>query len=246
MTAALTLAPHAHMQAAMAELLVSAPRTMAELAAELQVSANDAEHILARLRRRGLPVATIEGLNPEPRYRVLYPKGRVCAAQGCGTLLRRTNPSDRCERHGGGVLRLRTAPPPPRPASRPGGRSAAATQLSGARIRAERERRCIGLRTLAALVGISPAYLSRIERGQRGLSAEVSSRLEAALADAPAPPAIDGAALRAAREAHGLSLREFAQLVGLSAGFLSRLENGRRPVTPGVASRLERASAARG
>jgi transcriptional regulator with XRE-family HTH domain len=238
MTAALTLAPHAHMQAAMAELLVAAPRTMAELAAELQVSVNDAEHILARLRRRGLPVELIEGLDPEPRYRVLYPKGRVCAAQGCGTLLRRTNPSDRCERHGGGVLRLRTASAAPRPASRPEERSAPVPPLSGAKFREERVRRGVGLRTLAALAGLSPACLSRIERGQRGLSAEVAERLEAALAEAPAAPASAGAALRAARQARGLTLRQFAELVGLSPGFVSRLENGKRRMTSEVARQL--------
>jgi transcriptional regulator with XRE-family HTH domain len=238
MTAALTLAPHAHMQAAMAELLAAAPRTMAELAAELQVSANDAEHILARLRRRGLPVELIEGLDPEPRYRVLYRKGRVCAAEGCGTLLRRTNPSDCCERHGGGVLRLRTASAAPRPAPRPLERPAPVPRLSGARIRKERERRGIGLRSLAALASMSPACLSRIERGQRGLSAEVAGRLEAALTEASAPPAIDGASVRARRQARGLTLRQFAAQVGLSPGFVSRLENGRRPVTAEAAKRL--------
>lgn len=238
MTAALTLAPHAHMQAAMAELLVAAPRTMAELAAELGVSANDAEHILARLRRRGLPVELIAGLDPEPRYRVLYPKGRVCAAEGCGTLLRRTNPSDRCERHGGGVLRLRAVSAAPGPAPRPLERPAPVPRLSGARIREERERRGIGLRTLAALAGLSPAYLSRIERGQRGLSAEVAGRLEAALAEAPAAPTIDGAAIRAMREVRGLTVRAFAELVGISPGFVSRMENGRRLVTPAIGLRL--------
>jgi transcriptional regulator with XRE-family HTH domain len=95
------------------------------------------------------------------------------------------------------------------------------------------------VRRLAALAGLSPAHLSRIERGQRGLSDDVADRLNAALEEAPAPPAIDGAALRAAREARGLTLREFAEQVGLGPGFVSRLEHGRRPVTPAIAERLE-------
>ena len=62
---------------------------MAELTGELGISVNDAEHILGRLRVNGLQVAIVADLDPEPRYRVLYPKGRVCAAEDCGTIMRR-------------------------------------------------------------------------------------------------------------------------------------------------------------
>jgi len=37
------------------------------------------------------------------------------------------------------------------------------------------------VRKLAALAGVSPAYLSRIERGRRRLSDDVAERLRAAL-----------------------------------------------------------------
>lgn len=39
--------------------------------------------------------------------------------------------------------------------------------LIGPAIRAHRERRGIGVRDLAATVGLSPSYLSRIETGKR-------------------------------------------------------------------------------
>lgn len=95
MGAELALHGNAHRMRELAEVLLQKPSTMAELAAAIGVSVNDAEHILARLRKNGLPVAIVEDLDPEPRYRIVYPKGRVCAAEGCGTLLRRSNPSDR-------------------------------------------------------------------------------------------------------------------------------------------------------
>ena len=88
----------------LADMLVQRPVTMGELAAALGTGASNVEKILRRLRAKGLPVATMEDLDAEPRYRILYPKGRVCAAPGCGTLLRRTNPCGYCELHGGGFL----------------------------------------------------------------------------------------------------------------------------------------------
>jgi transcriptional regulator with XRE-family HTH domain len=248
MTAALTLAPNAHMQAAIAELLLAAPHTMAELAGELRISLNDAEHILTRLRCCGLPVTIIEDLDPEPRYRILYPKGRVCSAEGCGTILRRSNPSERCELHGGGSLRLQTPAAMPRPtrgdtagsscderAPRPRPRLRPVPRLDGARIREERERRGLSVRRLAALADLSPAYLSRIERGQRGLSGDVADLLEAALEVAPIRVAVDW---RVRRMQAGLSLREVARRAGVDAAVLSRVERGERRASPEIERRL--------
>lgn len=98
-------------------------------------------------------------------------------------------------------------------------------QLDGSRIREERERRGLSVRRMAALAGLSPAYLSRIERGQRGPSADVAARLEAALAEAPGPLEVDW---RALRERLGLSLRKLAQCSGVDAAVLSRVERGQR------------------
>ena len=164
MTAALPA--HARRQSQLALLLSRRPLTLAEAASELGISSDDAGHVLRRLRANGFEVVRIDSYEPEPHWRVLYPKGRVCAAEGCDTILRRTNSSERCESHGGGFVN----PQPPR---------------------------------------------------------EAAVRM-------------DGDALREAREARGLTLREFAEPVGLSPGFVSRLETRRRPVTVAVAQRLER------
>ncbi|MCG6499419.1 helix-turn-helix domain-containing protein [Kitasatospora sp. A2-31] len=47
----------------------------------------------------------------------------------------------------------------------------------GPNIRSKRERQGYGLRRFAALVDVSPAHLSRIERGQRGAQPEVIQRI---------------------------------------------------------------------
>lgn len=60
-------------------------------------------------------------------------------------------------------------------------------RVNGAAIRAVREAKGLSLRSLAAAVDISPAYLSRIERGQRGTNGvdpDTCHRIAAAL---PAP-----------------------------------------------------------
>ncbi len=87
------LSSNAHRHRERAEL-PQVPRTMSESAGALTISANDAEHILARLRRAGLPVVTLNVGDENPLYRVLHRRGRVCAAEGCTTILRRSNPAD--------------------------------------------------------------------------------------------------------------------------------------------------------
>jgi len=77
MGAGLALWPNAHRERQLAELLAEHSCTMLDVVRELDVSRNDAEHILARLRHAGLPVATLDVGDEDPLYRVLYPAGRV-------------------------------------------------------------------------------------------------------------------------------------------------------------------------
>ncbi|WP_353652325.1 helix-turn-helix transcriptional regulator [Streptomyces sp. CB03911] len=62
----------------------------------------------------------------------------------------------------------------------------------GADIRTRREQMGYGLSRFARQVGVSPAHLSRIERGQRGAQPEVLGRIAAGLgasiADISDPP----------------------------------------------------------
>jgi len=228
----LALNHNAHRMQQVAELLLEAPRTMRELARGARVSVDDAEHVLERLRTRGLPVVVIEDLDPEPRYRILYPQGRTCAAAGCGTVLRRSNPSDTCEAHGGGVLDVLTTS---RPTTTRGHREPVA--FDGEALREARERKRLGLRRLAALAGVSPAYLSRLEHGTRRPTVDVADRLSAALADAPMY--VD-ANWRTLRQRAGRSLRDVSRDTGINVSVLSRVERGERRATHDVAGRLAR------
>lgn len=223
MGAELGLSRNAHKQRELAELLLQGSHTMAELADALGVSANDAEHILARLRNNGLPVAIVKDLDPEPRYRVLYPKGRVCATEGCATLLRRSNLSNHCERHGGGVLYVHNEARPPRVA------------FDGPAFRAARERRRLSLRQVAALAEVHFTNLARFERGTRRPTADVAARLEAALAEVPIYVNVNWMELRRRAD---LSLREVARRAGIHCTVLSRVERGERQATRDVAQRL--------
>lgn len=98
---------------ALAELLLHGWVTAGAAGLLLGFSASHVHKSVRRLRERyGLPV--LEKRLDDGRacgvhkklYHIVMPTGRVCAEPGCGTLLRRTNPSDRCELHGGGVLEL--------------------------------------------------------------------------------------------------------------------------------------------
>lgn len=116
----LSLSHNAHRLRELAELLLQGSRTVTELAGALGATVNDAEHILARLRKNSLPVATLDVGDDDPLFRILCPKGRVCAAEGRPAGRSRGAPT-RLNTAGcteGGVLRLRmalAAPRGPRP-----------------------------------------------------------------------------------------------------------------------------------
>lgn len=74
------------------------------------------------------------------------------------------------------------------------------------------------------LAGVSPAYLSRLERGRRRLTADVADRLEAVL---DATPIRVPVSWRELRQRADLSLREVARRSGVDAAVLSRVERGR-------------------
>lgn len=53
-----------------------------------------------------------------------------------------------------------------------------------------------------------------------------------------APQVLAGRTLRMMRETHRVTLREMADLVGVSASHLSRIESGERPATADLTARL--------
>lgn len=98
---------------AVAERLMAGPATARMIASELGVSRDNVHRIVRRLRdchgmcveSEHIKVRCGRGAN-SVQYRITLPAGRVCAEPGCGTILRRSNPADRCELHGGGFLEL--------------------------------------------------------------------------------------------------------------------------------------------
>lgn len=101
---------------AVAEVLLAREASIHELARVAGCHpSNLSKRIFPRLADRGLPVVEVGRYNDRAfgasrrgrqttLYRIVLPRGRVCSAPGCGTVLRRSNPSERCELHGGGVL----------------------------------------------------------------------------------------------------------------------------------------------
>lgn len=115
----------------------------------------------------------------------------------------------------------------------------------GNKLRRIRERKGIGLRELAARVGISPSYLCNIERGKFPPPAKDKLRAIARELDLDpnqllvVPGNFDpacgtgqflfGAALRSLREQKGIGLVELAAKVGMSAPYLCNIELGKFP-----------------
>jgi len=89
-------------------LLAGRTLTIEQVAAECGISRAAAARDMYRLRAEmGVEVCCMgeadenNGRHGPYLYTVRLPAGRVCAQDGCGTVLSRRNPSDRCALHGG-------------------------------------------------------------------------------------------------------------------------------------------------
>lgn len=65
----------------------------------------------------------------------------------------------------------------------------ASPAAAGRTLRMMREAHGVGVRDLAAMVGISPSHLSRVETGERAATPDLMNRICDAIADLPAPGA---------------------------------------------------------
>lgn len=101
----------------------------------------------------------------------------------------------------------------------------------GHRLRLLRERLGISLSQFAAQVGISPSYLSEIERGNVYPAVDTVKKLAEALrvplSSLWAQGETLGQKLRLAREEQGLTQAELAQAAGVSAGLIGQIEQGK-------------------
>ena len=123
----------------------------------------------------------------------------------------------------------------------------AETLAFGPMLRALRQQKGIGLRQLAARVGISPPYLSNIETGKfpppsdekvRMIARELDEDPDRLLAKASDRIIFDpscgtgsffGEALRELRQQKGIGLRQLAAKVGISPSYLSNVETEKFP-----------------
>lgn len=96
------LGPRARQWARVAGALAPAARSVDEASQGLLISVPAVRRALRHLPAT-LEVQEILDFDLI-RYRVLFPAGRVCTAPGCDTILRRSNPTDHCELHGGGYI----------------------------------------------------------------------------------------------------------------------------------------------
>lgn len=93
------------------EMLLQGPCCAQDLQRGLSLNPSSVDRILRRIRDRGVVLEMVfeKHLNKgvgrgKAYYRARLGHGRVCAREGCCTVLRSTNPSSLCELHGGGTV----------------------------------------------------------------------------------------------------------------------------------------------
>lgn len=101
----------------------------------------------------------------------------------------------------------------------------------GQRVRLFRERAGLSLTEFAAKVGISPSYLSEIERGNVYPAVDTIKKLaeglQVPLSSLWGQGETLGQKLRMAREEQGLTQAELAKAAGVSAGLVGQIEQGK-------------------
>lgn len=116
-------------------------------------------------------------------------------------------------------------------------------QINGNKIREMREARGFNLVDFAEKAGLSPSYLSEIERGAKKPSLKTLGRIAAVL-NVPREEIVDisqedegltfGDRVRLARQNKGWTVTELAQKVGLSPAYISEVEKDK--VIPAVST----------
>ncbi len=119
-------------------------------------------------------------------------------------------------------------------------------------LRERARERGLGMKELAALVGVSASYLSEVARGRKNMSPSVQARVEAALGGpveiAPAECAnrqggvVSGGEstyLRERARERGMTLRQVAERTGLTYGHVVMVSRGQRNLSPAAQARME-------
>ena len=116
-------------------------------------------------------------------------------------------------------------------------------------LRAAARRKGLTLKELAQLMGVNYGYLSSVDSGRRPWTPMLRERATAVLGKVPGQGIIyrqgglvegESTYIRERARELGLSLKELAQRVGVSAGYMSDVSRGRRNMSPAVQARVEK------
>ncbi len=117
-------------------------------------------------------------------------------------------------------------------------------------LRAAARRKGLTLKELADLMGVSYGYLCSVSSGRRPWSPMLRERAMAVLGEVPGQGVVyrrgglvegESTSLRERARQRGLSMKELAHLVGVSAGYMSEASRGRKQMSPAVQARVEKA-----
>ena len=117
-------------------------------------------------------------------------------------------------------------------------------------LRAAARRNGLTMRDLAALICVTPGHLSQIATGRRRWTTQTRRRAEAVLGRLPAQGFVqrqqevvvgESSRIRERARELGMSMRELAERVGVSYGYMVQASRGHRTMGPKVRARVESA-----
>ena len=110
-------------------------------------------------------------------------------------------------------------------------------------------RRCgLTMRELAAKMGVTPGYLSMLGSGQRKWTATMREKAAAVLGEAPGEGVVyrqrelvagESSFIRESARALGMSMKELAESVGVTPGYMTAVSRGRRRMGVKVQAKVE-------
>ncbi len=116
-------------------------------------------------------------------------------------------------------------------------------------LRAAARRKGLNLKQLADLMGVSYGYLSQVSSGSRPWSPMLRERAMAVLGEVPGQGIVyrqaglvqgESTCIRERAREKGLTQKDLAEQVGVSAGYMSDVCRGRRNMSPAVQAKVER------
>ena len=117
-------------------------------------------------------------------------------------------------------------------------------------LRAAARRRGLTVKDLAVMIGVTPNHLSQIAAGGKRWTAATREKAEAVLGEVPAQgfverpeKVVEGESSRIRERARelGMSMKDLAERVGVSYGYMVQASRGRRTMGPKVRARVESA-----